>query len=232
MGKLATAFQEFTRIDKPRVAMFYFWAVIVSIGVCWRLASAIQEIRYREWQPISDDENDLEDTSSFKRHSLLDFPYAIMKRYFIIPATFGYRCSQNVRWCTIPPRIQSLTISSFVVLNIVLCSVSYRVFSDNLYWPLISTQLWRYVSDRTGAIALANFPLIWLFGTRNNVLMWLTGWGFGTYNNFHRWVARVATVQAVVHSIGYTEMIFERMYQIFPWYAEITGEKAAIGHSS
>jgi hypothetical protein len=40
--------------------------------------------------------------------------------------------------------------------------------------------------------------------------MWVTGWGFGTYNSFHRWVARVSTVQAIVHSVGYTIMVSER----------------------
>lgn len=38
--------------------------------------------------------------------------------------------------------------------------------------------------------------------------MWLTGWDFGTYNNFHRWVARISTAQAIIHSIGYTLLIF------------------------
>lgn len=42
---------------------------------------------------------------------------------------------------------------------------------------------------------------------RNNVAMWLTGWDFGAYNNFHRWVARIATLQAVIHSVGYTVLI-------------------------
>lgn len=73
----------------------------------------------------------------------------------------------------------------------------------------ISKQIWRYLSDRTGIISFANFPIIWLFGMRNNVMMSLTGWDFGTYNNFHRWVARVATLQAVIHSVGYTYLIFE-----------------------
>ena len=68
-------------------------------------------------------------------------------------------------------------------------------------------QIWRYVSDRTGIISFANFPVIWLFGMRNNVALWLTGWDFGTYNNFHRWVARIATLQAVIHSVGYTVLI-------------------------
>lgn len=43
---------------------------------------------------------------------------------------------------------------------------------------------------------------------RNNVLLWVTGWDFATYNNFHRWTARVSTVQAVIHSIGYTILVF------------------------
>lgn len=54
---------------------------------------------------------------------------------------------------------------------------------------------------------MANLPLVWLFGMRNHVLIWMTGWGFGTYNAFHRWVARVATLQALLHSLGYTVMI-------------------------
>ncbi|KAH8690570.1 ferric reductase like transmembrane component-domain-containing protein [Talaromyces proteolyticus] len=39
---------------------------------------------------------------------------------------------------------------------------------------------------------------------RNNVLIWLTGWSFSTFNSFHRWVARIATVEAALHGISYT----------------------------
>ena len=42
--------------------------------------------------------------------------------------------------------------------------------------------------------------------------MWLTGWSFSTFNVFHRWVARVATIEAIVHSIGYT------MFSFLGWY--------------
>jgi predicted ferric reductase len=195
------------------VALYWFWIFVVAFGIGLRLISSIQSLRRKggQWQPIPGTEEDVEEQVS-KRTAATSLPYALLKSYIIFPATFSYRCSQSIlrNTATIPPRIQSLTIFAFVFLNTLLCCISYRVFSENLYWPEISTQLWRYVSDRTGVLSLANFPLIWLFGTRNNVLMWLTGWGFGCYNNFHRWAARVATVQAVVHSIGYTEMIFER----------------------
>ena len=189
--------------------MLLFWFVVVVFGLCYRLAIFASVGSRHEWQPIPSDENESGASSNSPRHGIFSLPKTLFKRFVVVPATFGYRCSQPLGWCTIPPRIQSLTIFAFVALNTVLCCINYRAFTGNIYWPAYSTQMWRYISDRTGVISLANFPLIWLFGTRNNVLMWVTGWGFGAYNNFHRWVARVATVQAVVHSIGYTEMIWE-----------------------
>lgn len=71
-------------------------------------------------------------------------------------------------------------------------------------WTNNSDQIWTYVSDRTGILAVANLPILWLFAGRNDVFLWLTGWNFGTFNMFHRWVARVSTVEAIVHSIAYT----------------------------
>lgn len=72
-------------------------------------------------------------------------------------------------------------------------------------WPTTtSEQIWTYMTDRTGIIAVANLPILWLFAGRNNVFLWLTGWDFATFNSFHRWVSRVVTVQVIIHSIGYT----------------------------
>lgn len=177
------------------------------VGVTTRLLSLMraQQHRNKSYETIPDIEPGTPSTS----RSPATFLQTWLKRYITTPATFGDRCSRPYGWCTIPPRIQSLTIFLFVALNIVFCICSYRLTEGNLYWPEKSAQLLRYVSDRTGIISLANFPLVWLFGMRNDVLVWITGWGFGTYNAFHRWAARVATVQAVVHSLGYTLMILE-----------------------
>lgn len=65
-------------------------------------------------------------------------------------------------------------------------------------------QAWRYISDRTGIICYATLPWLWLFSGRNNIFLWLTGWSFATFNIFHRHVARLATLLAIVHSIGWT----------------------------
>jgi predicted ferric reductase len=187
--------------------MYYFWIIVVTIGVTARLSSLFHGLRSRKrtYRPLLEVDNDTFPSS----RSVLSVPQAYLKRYLTVPATFGDRCSRPFGWYTIPPRIQSFTIFFFVAFNAILCSCSYRLTDGNLYWPEKSTQLLRYASDRTGIISLANFPLVWLFGIRNDFLMWLTGWGFGTYNSFHRWVARVATLQAVVHSLGYTFMILD-----------------------
>jgi hypothetical protein len=196
-----------TTADFSSWYMYYFWLFVVSFGIGRHLLSLIGNLRHKEQHPSTGSE--LAQSTSARPRNLLSLPNIWIKKYVTIPATFSNRCSQPYGWCTIPPRIQSLTIAAFVLLNILLCCSSYRLTLGNLYWPEKSAQLLRYVSDRAGIISLANFPLVWLFGMRNDVLIWVTGWGFGTYNAFHRWVARVATVQAVVHSLGYTLMIVE-----------------------
>lgn len=75
-----------------------------------------------------------------------------------------------------------------------------------------ASQLSRYMADRTGIIAYANLPLLWLFAGRNDLLLWLTGWSFSTFNLFHRYVARVATAEAIAHSFGYTVFSYISMY--------------------
>lgn len=207
MGKQSTHSSVEYIIDTFRWYMYYFWILVVGAGASTRLLSLIRNsfAQDQKYQAIPVEGSE----PSPRSRDILSLPRSWLKRYLSVPATFGDRCSRPLGWCTIPPRIQSLTIFLFIILNVILCSCSYHLTDGNLYWPKKSTQLTRYVSDRTGIISLVNFPLVWLFGMRNDALMWVTGWGFGTYNAFHRWVARVATIQAVVHSVGYTIMIME-----------------------
>ncbi|GKU08506.1 unnamed protein product [Fusarium langsethiae] len=185
----------YTHHDLYGRAMIIFWIVVVTIGVMNHLMQQIAN-------------SQIVRNHSFKSGGRLWSLYTSTINQIAVPATFGDRCSQKVGWGTVPPRIQSLTLFAFLILNVVLSIHGYRIVPINMYFPSTAKQIFRYASDRTGIISFANFPLIWLFGMRNNLLMWLTGWDFGTYNNFHRWVARIATAQAILHSIGYSILVY------------------------
>jgi hypothetical protein len=46
-------------IDVHRVygmAMYYFWGIVISIGICIRLLSLMRNIRQSKWQPVPDDD--------------------------------------------------------------------------------------------------------------------------------------------------------------------------------
>ncbi|KAM5346155.1 hypothetical protein ACJ41O_009160 [Fusarium nematophilum] len=201
-------------------AMVVFWAIVVAIGMLNHAIlhiSNLQIVRSRTPK------------SGWK---LWNF-YTWALSFISVPATFGNRCAQKVGWGTVPPRIQSLTLLAFLFINVVLSIHGYRIVPENMYFSTPFKTILRYASDRTGIISFANFPMIWLFGMRNNVLMWLTGWDFGTYNNFHRWVARIATLQAIIHSVGYTVLIFKEggWDEFVMWWSYMfwwTGELATI----
>jgi len=61
-----------------------------------------------------------------------------------------------------------------------------------------------YIGDRTGVLSFANIALAVLFAGRLNPLIFITGLGQTTCLIFHQWAARVAALQAVVHSIIWT----------------------------
>ncbi|KEF58795.1 uncharacterized protein A1O9_03638 [Exophiala aquamarina CBS 119918] len=123
----------------------------------------------------------------------------------IVPAAFGSHHQRLYFWCTIPTRMETLVVVAFWILNLILCGVTYEIFYPNLYYTT-AMQHWRYIADRTGIISYANLPILWIFSGRNNIFLWLTGWSFSTFNIFHRHVARIATIQAVIHSVCYSAL--------------------------
>ena len=176
---------------------------MVGIGVCANLLSSIRNYLGAAGSVAS------EEPATNRQTSLPGRLWNQIRAYFLLPATFKKRCSVSPWYGLIPPRAETFIISVFIILNVVFCAVSYTAFPRNLDYDNESTQIWRYFSDRTGYLSYANVLVFFLFGTRNNFLIWLTGWSFATFNHFHRWVARIATLEAVLHSIGYTVFDFQ-----------------------
>jgi predicted ferric reductase len=104
----------------------------------------------------------------------------------------------------VPTFGEGLYISVLLILNLVFLTVGYETlwpreemqWYANHYQELLAYWMWR-----TGALAFCQMPLLFLFSTRNNILLWLTNWSHSTFMLLHRWVARFFLVQVLLHSI-------------------------------
>ncbi|KAH8897285.1 hypothetical protein GQ53DRAFT_837943 [Thozetella sp. PMI_491] len=139
---------------------------------------------------------------------------AKLQQHVFLPALFGSRRLEPLPGRTgyLPGRTLSIFISIYVILNVVFSAVSYESFQPNIFFMSTGFELCEYVGNRTGTLSLVNMSIAILFAGRNNLLISLTGWSQTTFLILHRWTARVAAVQAVVHSIVYTLAYFEPGY--------------------
>jgi hypothetical protein len=129
-----------------------------------------------------------------------------LKAHIFLPALFGSRRLEPLpgRVGYLPGRALSIFITIYITLNIIFSAVSFRSFQPNTFFMSKSAELNEYVGNRTGTLSLVNMSMAILFAGRNNILIALTGWSQTTFILLHRWIARVAALQAVVHSICYT----------------------------
>ena len=111
-----------------RLAMYYFWAVVLFVGVANRCFAAAVHYRQRRVHKDSEAGNNERLPTPTPRSRIR----RLIRRYITLPATFGYRHQQPFGWCTVPTRITSLLVFIFVAINIVLTSVRYHTFQPYL----------------------------------------------------------------------------------------------------
>ncbi|KAH8884118.1 putative ferric-chelate reductase [Thozetella sp. PMI_491] len=122
------------------------------------------------------------------------------------PPLFGRRHRTPVRGLLlVPTRGQALFILYIIGINVVLCSVGYKAARPDSWFSSEAEAIAMYIANRTGVLSLANLPLLVLYSSRNNVLIWVTDWSHTTFLLIHRWVAIICTVQACLHSAIYLQ---------------------------
>lgn len=113
--------------------MFAFWTAVVAVGMSGHLLSAIFRKSPQGGQPkSSNDSFDDSLTSTADKGGISRRVYMWLSRHFMIPAAFGSKASQSYGWYTVPPRMQSLTILAFIIVNAIFCIHGYRVFPGNI----------------------------------------------------------------------------------------------------
>jgi predicted ferric reductase len=125
---------------------------------------------------------------------------------WLYPSIFGTYHDRPLPFLlgNVPTIGQSFYISVLVILNIVFLAAGYEtLYPDReMQWYTDHYQeLMAYFMWRTGVLAFCHMPILFLFSSRNNVLLWLTNWSHSTYMLLHRWVARLFLVQTLLHSI-------------------------------
>ncbi|KAI0203655.1 ferric-chelate reductase [Astrocystis sublimbata] len=104
----------------------------------------------------------------------------------------------------VPTVGQSLYITLILALNLIFLGAGYKTsypkqmfqWYSNGYQELLAYFMWR-----TGVLAFCQMPVLFLFSSRNNILLWLTNWSHSTYMLLHRWIARMFLFQTLLHSI-------------------------------
>ncbi|KAF6833117.1 ferric-chelate reductase [Colletotrichum musicola] len=129
-----------------------------------------------------------------------------LRQHVFLPSLIGSRRLEPLPGQTgyMPRRTVSVFIVVYVILNVIFSAVGYGSFQPNVNFKSKGFELCEYVGNRTGTLSLVNASIAILFAGRNNLLIAWTGWSQTTFITLHRWTARVATLQALVHSIVYT----------------------------
>lgn len=100
-----------------------------------------------------------------------------------------------------PTRGQSIFIAYIIIINVVLLCLPLRTLQPNVRMESHHMQQVQMIGDRAGVLAFALYVALFLFSSRNNVLLWVTNWSHSTFLILHRWIAYACIFQTVMHSI-------------------------------
>lgn len=96
---------------------------------------------------------------------------------------------------------QGLYVIMFFILNIVLAAVNYESKQPHAWYATQRKEITAYIFYRTGVLAFVLAPLVILFSSRNNILLWMTNWSHSTFLLLHRWLARIFALQVLLHTL-------------------------------
>lgn len=105
-----------------------------------------------------------------------------------------FKLSAAINMGTLPTRFQSLFIIAVVITNGILCVYGIRFSTPR-------SQVLSTLRNRTGTISVANLIPMVLMAGRNNPLIPLLNVSFDSFNMMHRWLGRLAILEAIAHTL-------------------------------
>ncbi|GJN71028.1 hypothetical protein PLICBS_005088 [Purpureocillium lilacinum] len=131
--------------------------------------------------------------------------------YFVDPPVFGrYHSVPVLKLAMIPTRGQATFIIYIIFVNVLANCLGFHLRTPNAWFPDQLIEITRYIANRAGALSFANLPLVFLYGGRNNPLLWLTNWSYATYLLAHRWIATIVALQVALHSAMWLQIMVKQ----------------------
>lgn len=129
-----------------------------------------------------------------------------VKKHIILPSVFKQyheRTYLLLKFIPLdfPTRLHGLIVFVFIIQVIISVGVGYEMTTPHPYLSSRWIMNLDLVSYRTDMMAISLFPVIYLFGIRNNPFIPLTGISFATFNFYHKWCAYVCVALAFIHAI-------------------------------
>lgn len=118
---------------------------------------------------------------------------------------------------TMPVRMHALIIIGYIILNIVFCCINYEIVYPNAVFTCRKGQRLVSIADRTGIIGTVQLPLLFLFSSRNNFLIFTTGLSYRTFQMFHKWTSRIVFILLLLHCAFYLTFVNVRGDYIQRW---------------
>ncbi|KAH6912889.1 metalloreductase [Coprinopsis sp. MPI-PUGE-AT-0042] len=100
-----------------------------------------------------------------------------------------------------PTRAQTLYLVYLLTTQILLSIFPLAFLYPNNISDTRRLQIIQIIGRRSGALGMADFVALFLFSSRNNVMLWVTDWSHSTFLLFHRWIAYCAIFQICFHSM-------------------------------
>lgn len=100
-----------------------------------------------------------------------------------------------------PTRGQSLYITYLLLSQTFLSIFPLIWISPNRSAPTLVRHRLLVIGDRSAVISMADFVALFLFSSRNNILLWVTDWSHTTFLLLHRWIAYCLILEVSIHSL-------------------------------
>ncbi|KAI9720770.1 MAG: hypothetical protein M1812_002609 [Candelaria pacifica] len=100
----------------------------------------------------------------------------------------------------LPTRLHTLLLVGYLGTNLAFCVIS-------IAWREGQAVFLPQVRNRTGILSVVNMVPLFIMGGRNNPLIGILHIPYDTFNLLHRWLGRVAVLQAVCHTLAWAILL-------------------------